>query len=675
MAVETFHRAGHHVQSAHGRRRSMATDGSHLQGGMIALMPTAADAKRLAIGGGEKAAELHLTLMFLGDDMSLWDEGVRSELVANLSGLAMELGGPVEAKVFGVSRWNGTGQSPAWVWNVGHGNDGDSHALQTAHTLAVMALEHMHDHPDIPAQYEPWQPHICAAYTKEAGLLKTLEQRLGPVTFDRLRVSFGDDDHDIPLEAGLTASALRREPTAVEVGCAADFASIAADWEAARDRTATALEPVLAKWRASLHAQVVAHLSNDDPEALPELRVDTLEAEDLLRRAMLMHARRAGEAMQREAEAQGVTVPPWTLPEDEDAVTAAVGGRRLISSIAKATSDLMASTIVQSAKRKFSTLFHTAGSPEQIAEQVDEVLAEDPGVQAAVGTAMSTAQNVGRQAVLEAAPPAQYYASEILDRNTCAPCKEVDGEEFETLAQAIKAYPVMGYGDCVGPKYGNACRGLIVARWTDTPEGLLAHGTIGRPGYRALHPGAKKERKGKEKHKAGGMVGSDLYSAQEHEDVALDYGGRAYRDMNAWLRSRAAPQRATEDETVRNISVMNDLIAIQEPSTSQRTLYRGTRQLQLGFNPGDEFHDMGFMSTSEEEDLPRSFTGVGGSLFKISVPPGTRMLEMGGVGGDRAEKEWVLPPGTKRRVTQAHIPESELETSVYEVEVIPDGEV
>lgn len=673
MSVETFHRAGQHVQSAHGRRAHLASDGSHLQGGMIALMPTAADAKRLAVGGGEKASELHLTLMFLGDDMSTWDDHAKDELVANLTSLSRELDGPITAKIFGVSRWNGKGDSPTWVWNVGHGNDGDSHALQTAHTLAIMALEHGHDHPDIPAQYEPWQPHICAAYTKESGLLKTLEQRLGEVTFDRLRVSFGDEDHDIPLESGLTAAAaLRREPTPVEIQCGADFAGIHDDWERARDTTAAALEPVLAEWRASLRAQVMAHTAKDDPEALPELRVDTLKAEDLLRRAMLLHARRAGEACQREAESQGVTVPEWHLPEDEDAVTAAVGGRRLISSIAKATSDLMASTIVQSAKRKFSTLFHTAGSPEEIADQVDEVLAEDPGVQAAVGTAMSTAQNVGRQAVLEAAPPAQYYASEILDRNTCAPCKEVDGEDFETLALAIKAYPVMGYKDCVGPKYGNACRGLIVARWTAEPPAVVAHGDKSNPGYPLLHPGYA-ERAGEHSTLVRGSEANrqdkddplayytdtdrdDDQAEQDYDDESLfaDYSSDGYSDeMATYLRTGEPDEDGVFDQD--DLDKMRDAmdrIAERNVLAEPVSVFRiAPGDVYGDKQDGDTVHDDAFMSTTVYQAVTELYRGSeDDAVIRIDLPAGMHVIPHRHLNPFASAKgEVILPRGMTLR--------------------------
>ena len=59
-----------------------AADGSHLSGAMIALMPTVADAERLAIEGGEAADQLHLTLYYLGDDGTQWHEDAREAAAA-----------------------------------------------------------------------------------------------------------------------------------------------------------------------------------------------------------------------------------------------------------------------------------------------------------------------------------------------------------------------------------------------------------------------------------------------------------------------------------------------------------------------------------------------------------------------------------------------------------------
>lgn len=76
--------------------------------------------------------------------------------------------------------------------------------------------------------------------------------------------------------------------------------------------------------------------------------------------------------------------------------------------------------------------------------------------------------NSGRAAVMATADvPVTYYASEIRDANTCRPCAEIDGHQFDDLQSAELAYPTGGYIDCDG---GMRCRGVIVARYQDLTD-------------------------------------------------------------------------------------------------------------------------------------------------------------------------------------------------------------
>lgn len=182
--------------------RTAAADGSHLQGAMIALMPTPEDAERLAIPGGESVDQLHLTLMFLGDDGQAWTADQRNELVGDLQVMARTaFTGPIVGNAFGVAHWNAGSDSPSWVWNVGDDRDRPDGAttLFDAHNLAVSALEDTHDRPELPVQHSPWAAHVCAAYSDHPGLLYELVPRLGPITFNRLRITFAGDAIDIPL--------------------------------------------------------------------------------------------------------------------------------------------------------------------------------------------------------------------------------------------------------------------------------------------------------------------------------------------------------------------------------------------------------------------------------------------------------------------------------------------
>lgn len=185
--------------------------------GMIALMPTEEDAERLALGGdsAEPANELHLTLWFLGD-AAPWTDDQRNELIGLVHARAATLTGPIRAYAFGVNHWNPGSDDPAWVWAVGDDRDADDDAAtlhEARNVLAVDALESTHERPETPHQHSPWVAHTTAVYTTETWPLEAMVERLGPITFDRVRIEFGGDHTDIPLGQTLEAAAVNDDET------------------------------------------------------------------------------------------------------------------------------------------------------------------------------------------------------------------------------------------------------------------------------------------------------------------------------------------------------------------------------------------------------------------------------------------------------------------------------
>ncbi|MEZ7005838.1 phage minor head protein [Streptomyces sp. AD55] len=182
-------------------RTITAAGGSEHTGGMIALVPTEADVQRLALDNGEMADELHLTLWYLGSDVTDWTSDQRAELIDGIRARAEQLPGPVAAAAFGINHWNPHGEDPVWVWAVGDAPDQDDDApsLNEARWLAVDALESTHQRPDTPAQHSPWVAHVTGAYTSETWPLEAMTERLGPIRFDRIRIAFAGDHTDIPL--------------------------------------------------------------------------------------------------------------------------------------------------------------------------------------------------------------------------------------------------------------------------------------------------------------------------------------------------------------------------------------------------------------------------------------------------------------------------------------------
>lgn len=451
-----------------------AADGSHLQGAMIALMPTPEDAARLAIEGGEDVEQVHLTLFYLGKGADFSDEARQGVIDAVADVLPHYTNGPVAAKAFGAAHWNGNSDEPCWVWSVGDDPE-TPRTLGVLHGAVAMALEEGLaadvDHPAMPEQHTPWVPHICAAYSDELDLIIPMEERLGPVTFDRVRVAFAGDHTDVPLGDGVTAAAapLRRQPTEIEAASRCDFAAMDKAWHEAVDATVEAWTDIQSAQREEVTAAVKAAAEADDLDRLDSLTVDTSDGAALLIARMTAYARQAGEAQQAEAEAQGVTVPEWSL--DDEAVTAAAIRDRL-RQIGRAAARMLGAGLVQAAVRQAMRVWGS-GTADHVAAAVDEHLAGLSGAQVEeqVGAAMTAAQNEGRMAVLAAAPPATYTATEILDKNSCKPCRDIDGTEYTSLTEARTAYPTGGYTGCLG---GSRCRGTLVAVWPQGREQAAA---------------------------------------------------------------------------------------------------------------------------------------------------------------------------------------------------------
>lgn len=59
----------------------------------------------------------------------------------------------------------------------------------------------------------------------------------------------------------------------------------------------------------------------------------------------------------------------------------------------------------------------------------------------------------------------RWVAKEHDDASECDPCNAINGTVYRSREAAYRDYPGgVGYKDCVGAKYGNACRGQVVKR-------------------------------------------------------------------------------------------------------------------------------------------------------------------------------------------------------------------
>jgi 2'-5' RNA ligase len=191
-----------------------------LGGAMVALVPTDADAKRLAVEGGEPVEQLHLTLAYLGDAAEL-DEIQRGGLRLWMEDFGNGGAGwpAIVAQAFAPAIFNPTGEEPCAVL-VCSGDD----LAEFYETVSADLGEVF----DLPAdRHQPWIPHITLAYLPASGdpsdqfdvrtsVVGAAADRAGPVTFDRLRLAIAGEVYDVPLAGTPDPSESGPEATADE---------------------------------------------------------------------------------------------------------------------------------------------------------------------------------------------------------------------------------------------------------------------------------------------------------------------------------------------------------------------------------------------------------------------------------------------------------------------------
>ena len=252
-------------------------------------------------------------------------------------------------------------------------------------------------------------------------------------------------------QSGQGTGQLRREPSPEEEASGVDLAGIAAAHAAALaglvQQWPTQAQPVVDELAADADQQAQA----DSPQ-YGTLTASSAALAAVLAAAMVALAATAALAVVAEAAHQGV-----------DFAAPAVAGLPEIASTADTMAALIVSGLASSAGRAAM-----AAAGTDVAEAVSGALAPAVAtppawVQDNLSQALNVAQAAGRNAAMAAAPvAARYYASEVLDHNTCNPCYDVDGKLFADLAAAQAEYAFGGYRYCEG---GLRCRGMFIARW------------------------------------------------------------------------------------------------------------------------------------------------------------------------------------------------------------------
>lgn len=277
------------------------------------------------------------------------------------------------------------------------------------------------------------------------------------------------EDDDPPESApGRMGQVAARRRRSVRAAVPADMRNLkpheitaTVDPEKLDSQWSTALDALIRNWssisraqRLAIAEQIEAAVSDDKVDALAALAVDSSDAAVLLAEALETMAHDAADEAIQEAGRQGVSVPEPEVDTD-----------RLIE-VAGVVAAIIASGATNAAGREALRVWTPGVTGADVADMVDDHMRSlsDSYLSDQLGNALSVAQNVGRHAVMSAAPKARYFASEVLDKNTCEKCRKIDGQEFTDLDSANESYASGGYVECLGRL---RCRGIVVAVWND----------------------------------------------------------------------------------------------------------------------------------------------------------------------------------------------------------------
>ena len=244
-----------------------------------------------------------------------------------------------------------------------------------------------------------------------------------------------------------------------EVAAKVDFAAIDRNWQSQATSLVNEWKTVRAIQIEQLRAAVVA--AGGNLTELSSITADVAGADTIAARLKTMAQLGAAEAA-AEAGRQGATATVPVVTDLEAQLEARAAG----------LAQLLASALSQAAATKAFQLSGGALTADEVAGQVVDYLngLSDSYLTDQFGGALSAAQNAGRVAAMRTNNATRWYASELLDANTCDPCAAEDGTEFDTLEDAVSAYPAGGYSGCLG---GPRCRGTIVATYTEQTGGEL----------------------------------------------------------------------------------------------------------------------------------------------------------------------------------------------------------
>jgi 2'-5' RNA ligase len=164
--------------------KDASAEQSKKTGGMIALYPRQADLENLVVEGGEPIKDLHMTVIFLGEDVTGQDP---TELISQLDTVADQYT-KIEAQVFAHASFNPKGDEPCAVYLVGDNID----IMDLYEDLKDFVSKR---YPGSKEQHPIFTPHVTAGY----GLDMSKLEYTGPITFESIGLRWPGHDQDWTL--------------------------------------------------------------------------------------------------------------------------------------------------------------------------------------------------------------------------------------------------------------------------------------------------------------------------------------------------------------------------------------------------------------------------------------------------------------------------------------------
>jgi hypothetical protein len=162
-------------------------------GGMIALIPDTPG--QFTVPGGDPAAEIHCTLVFLGNDVTDLDEATVEKLTERVMQIAAD-NGPIEAQIMGPAIWNRDGGPDGSMKASTNTTLTPADPMVGIHFYAMDVAREVLGSGRFPEQFNPWAPHICAGYSLPE---TSLPKAKGTVRFSTIRLALGGKNIDFPL--------------------------------------------------------------------------------------------------------------------------------------------------------------------------------------------------------------------------------------------------------------------------------------------------------------------------------------------------------------------------------------------------------------------------------------------------------------------------------------------